>query len=372
MQALAIVATAGLGHFRRTVRILGALLTKAPDLSLTLVCENWQLERLRTWPALQMLLDHGARVVSGVTYPGIEWSSDPAIYTDGRLLAWEERLRNVPGLGTADLVVSDNLVGVLDYRADAVLLGSFLWSDVLERAHGEVREVARFVERDRGRLAHFRPPMLCVADVAMPAVVEQTQAVPLPWMCEWTSDLRRPSSFEPKTIAILGGATGAANSTLVEAATSLAISGRWRLVADNPVRAALRRSLGIEIAAFGHADTDYAQCALVVCRPGVGSVTDCVASAVPILLAYEPNNPELSHNAARLEELGYGRNLGAHPPSEVWQNAVEMALEPQTHQRQRELMAGARRDGLERAAAWLYERLHGTLQRSQASQGELS
>ena len=36
--------------------------------------------------------------------------------------------------GLPDLVLSDNLVGVLSRRPDALLLGSFLWSDVLGAA----------------------------------------------------------------------------------------------------------------------------------------------------------------------------------------------------------------------------------------------
>lgn len=97
---------------------------------------------MAAWQRLCDLLAAGARVRSGVMAPGVGWSADASVYEDGRLRGWLRRLARVEEIAAADLVLSDNLPGVLELRADAVLSGSFLWSDVLGEAYGDHPAVA--------------------------------------------------------------------------------------------------------------------------------------------------------------------------------------------------------------------------------------
>src|SRR5215813_8567522 len=99
----------------------------------------------RDWDlAVRFFSDHRVDRVGGVLDPGVVWSTDASRYEDGSLLAWKDRLARLPSLERARLVVSDNLAGVLALRSDAVLVGSFLWGDVLACAHAESRHVGVF------------------------------------------------------------------------------------------------------------------------------------------------------------------------------------------------------------------------------------
>jgi len=328
---LAVVCANGLGHYRRTIGVLDRLIATHP-VHLTIACEAWQVERTSTWPALVRVQKH-AELVHGITHPGIKWSARSGAY-DEALWTWVERLR--PHARVADLVVSDNLVGALEVRPDAVLMGSFLWADVLEAAHPENPFVREFVARDRALLASIRPPMLCVADIAMPGVTTSTAAVPLAWMCETIAPLRPDPRVSPR-IGVFGGATGSSGSVL-EAAAAL-----------------LEKRFTVERG--GESEAEYDRYDVVVCRPGVGTITGCIAARVPMVLAYEAANSELSHNAARLAALGVAIDCGtpAHPLA--IEQAVDRWLDPEVRRAGIARFAALPVHGLDGAARWLIERL---------------
>lgn len=343
---VSIVAPNGVGHARRSIGMLARLRSRVPDLRITLVCEDWQLRAFDGWNAAARVID-GARIVHGVTAPGVSWLTQPDGYADGRLLAWEDRLRSSGALDQADLVLSDNLTGVLTTRPDAVLAGSFLWSDVLGAAFADDPCVRAFVEHERELLDVHRPPMLCVGDVAMPGVLERTEAVSLPWMCEPRETVLR-SNREPR-VAMLGGGTHLADDIL--RSTVPAVRGRRWISVGPP-------SLGTDESLIGPGD--LARVAAAVCRPGLGAVHDCIAHEVPMVMVYEPGNTELAHTARRLQSMGLAFDSGPEPRPETIVDALETVMDPSTSRSIRSAMRGLPRDGLERAADWLASRLGAT------------
>lgn len=345
MRILAVVCHSGLGHYGRTLALLARLAARQP-VSVTLVCESWQVER--------MPLPFPADVVTGVVEPGVHGPVNADLYRDGRLLAWEERLARVPALWHADVVVSDNLCGVLSVRPDAILVGSFLWSDVLGEAYPSHADVQRFVLRERELLARHSPPMLCVGDVAMPGVLQRTRAVPLPWMCEAVS--RTPAARSVPRIALLGGATGVADEILVQAARALS-DGPWELCLPPSLLERASPRGRAPCLPFGYGPQDFSALSAVVCRPGMGTVTDCVSYHLPMVTLHEANSPEMEHLAGRLEALGVAKNLGAAPAGESVVLAIHDLLGRAARMRSR--LAELKTDGLDRAVDWLVETAQG-------------
>lgn len=333
MRLCVVVAANGLGHFRRAVRLLHGLLDRArSSVQVTLVAEAWQRQAVAGWTLAESLWRRGVALASGVMAPGVGWSRDAATFDDGRLMSWEQRLAALPAFREASHVWSDNLAGVLGSRKDALLSGSFLWSDVLEAL--QTPAVARFVEHERSLLAACRPPMLGVEPLAMAGVRSRTNAVLVPWMCEW----QRVDA--PRTaVGVLGGRTGAASDRLAVAARSL--EGRWQVVGDD---------------GLSHDATGYAGLAAAIVRPGAGSITDCVASAVPMLLLDDPDNPELRHNARAVERLGLGRVLPAGDESRAADWIAEMT-DSAAGATYAEAFAAQRKDGVAVAVDWLLQHL---------------
>lgn len=336
-RVIAFVCNNGLGHLRRVTGVLAELLALRPDVRITLVCEPWQLARARAWPAAQRVLAAGD-VVAGVMAPGVVWSRDAAVYADGRLEAWIERVGEVPELGAADLVVTDNLGGVLEHRPDAVLLGSFLWSDILEAAHEVDPAVRSFVARERAALAKCRPTALCVAALATAGLRARAATVEVGWMCERA---REPAATREGAVAVLGGATGAADAILAATAERLRAEG-------TPVVQPGARALSPD---------ELAACAVAVVRPGAGTLNDCVAQQVPMVLVHEPDNAELDHNGRAVAGLGLGTYLGSVTDADAVVAAVMQLRALDAWSSARRALAAQPRDGLRAAARWLARRL---------------
>lgn len=364
---VAIVCGNGLGHLRRTTGILAELQRSRPDLRITLVARKWQIERVANWPAWQALLARGMTCVPDLLGPGVQWHTEAHHYDDGRLMAWLGRLPDVPGLLDARMVLSDNLPGVLAYRSDAIVLGSFLWSDVLEHAYPDSPAVMEFVAHERECLVRHRPPMICIDAMAMPGVRTRTTAVGFPWMVEPSSILDPPvlaaddgattttattMKRKRRRVALVGGATGMVDAALMQ------VAQMWHGITD--VELALPRQWrGASVpdaVPFDFCADDYRRCHLVVCRPGIGTVTDCVAHAIPMVAVYEPENLELQHNARRLAEMGMAVDAGFSTPAEL-SAAIQHLLDGPGWAMMHAQLAMQPTDGLSRAARWLFERL---------------
>jgi len=331
---LVIVAPNGLGHTRRTLGVVGRLVERGADLRIDVVAASWQRQAARSWSS-GMLLDRAGDRIRwhlGITEPGVTWFSDPTPYADGRLTGWERRLEALPELGTARVVLSDNLAGVLGPRPDARLAGSFLWCDVLGAAFPDDPAVAAFVAHERDLLERHRPPMLCVRDLVMPGVRSATRTVEVGWMCPGHERAPRSAS----AVAVLGGRTGAADDRL--GAVAGALEARGLPVVGQPERAGA---------------AGWERVAVAVCRPGVGTLTDCVQWGIPMVCVSEAGNIEMAHNAARIEALGFGVDRSEGMAADRVVAAVLTLLEPETREEVRQRMAAADRAGLDEGAEWL-------------------
>ena len=354
----AVICANGLGHFRRSLEVLKALGRLEPALRIDVVCAQWQRKRMQDWDVAKDL-EGDSRVswIHDLLEPGVTWSLDPAAYADGRLLSWVARLEASGVLEGADLVLSDNLPGVLALRKDAVLMGSFLWSDVLAEAYPDDAHVARFVASERRLLAECRPPMLCVAAMAMPGVLDRTRAIPLPWMRAGAGrpDIRRPHPSGPRPkVAFLIGATGTSDPLAVAAAAALLDRGA-EVALPRGLHEALRHRPGVSL--FGFEAEDFLGCDLALCRPGLGAVHDCIFYGLPMVLVHEEGNVELHHNGLRIEALRLCINLGHQlAPGEVAERLLAFAAS-EAPGGIRERMAETPLDGIDRAAAWLRGRL---------------
>jgi hypothetical protein len=269
-----------------------------PGARLTLVMETWQQSRLAQTAAGHALAAAGVRVVDGVMTQAPRWP-----HQGGHdLLGWRDALAASGAVADAELVISDNLAGVLALRPDAVLVGSFLWSDVLAPLAEGDPEVARFCADERALLAAHRPPMICVDALAMPGVRAQSRALGVPFMAERVTGTDDPQA----PVAVLGGASGAANQALAELARHLAEHG-------------VPLCLAAEVAAqpeapvaprFDHDDPQaYGRVRAVICRPGVGTITFALAAGRPIgcvLGDADLAHAEMAHNARALLALGVG------------------------------------------------------------------
>lgn len=323
MKVVAVICANGRGHWKRTAAILKR--AQRPDWRLTVVTEISADEVRRTLGAT-------TEVVAGVVSPGPGWVGP---FDEARLLGWEARLHTVAALRDADRVLSDNLIQVLAVRPDASLLGSFLWSDVLEGAHPNDATVRRFVERERSLLEKHRPPMICVNGLTMPGVLQRTQARPVGVMADF-----EPIVGPASQVALLGGGTGVADAALATLARQLlpGVLGGERLAQAVP---------GVE--PFDFSPAGWGRVSVAVVRPGMGTLTDAITAGVPVVTLPEPENPEMVFLGQAVERLGLGRS--AATLADVPRRVAEVLAARDAH---RAALARLPLNGLDQAAAALF------------------
>lgn len=324
----------GIGHAVRALRVLRVLVERhGPVGRLVVTLAREQLAALRP-DVRAWLAAHDVEVVHDVVEPGVALAGSVDGYADGRLTSWVARWEASAAART-DLVVSDNLTGVLAARPDAVLMGSFLWSDALE-AVATGPAVTAFVAQERALLAAHRPPMLATGDVVHPGVVARTAVVPLPWFDDREDVGAGPAAGTGDAVVVLGGRTGAADGPLGQVVTALARAGREVLTDPDALGGPARARVG-----------------LLVCRPGLGTVTAGVVGSVPMLLVREPGNPELEHTAAALVALGLARTLEDTGDPDAVMAAVVAMEDDDVRTRMRTALAARPTGGHRAAAAWI-------------------
>ncbi|MCC6129681.1 MAG: hypothetical protein IT186_07105 [Acidobacteria bacterium] len=328
-----------------------------PEARFAVMCADWQISRTTDWlTAERFWRKHAERVGPRSGPSTVMWHTDSSRYQGQDLLDWLQALRDLPELQKADLVVSDNLASVLELRHDAVLLGSFLWSDVFSSAHPGLPAVERFARHEKALLKRFQPPMICVAEAAMPAVLELTRPLQVGWMPENLDGHNLLA--ERDAVAVLGGATGAAGKILEAAVGTLLDLGTQNVLIDPPIRDALPPIWRSSTAPFLHSSEDFGRCRVVVCRPGMGTLNECIGHRIPVLSTYELNNPEMAHLARKVEELGIGIDIGpGRPTRKKLSEALQMLEAEPAAAKRRDRYCALNRNGLEEGAEYLCSRL---------------
>ena len=344
-RVLAIICPNGFGHFQRSRRVMAEVLGMNSGVQLEIVCTARQRAQLADTDPLAPFADR-VRWHEDLLGPAVHWSLDPEDYADGRLVNWSAAL-DVLALDRFDLVVSDNMSGVLEQRADALLMGSFLWSDILDSAYPGHAQVERFVQHERNLLQQHRPEMICIDGLAMPGVLARTCALPVPWMCESVLPPDTAREVLPPTVALLGNSSviggcdlKALADGLQQAGISVSTPPAWQI--GEP---------------FGYAPADFAACSAVICRPGIGTLTDAVATSTPVVVVHEAGNTEMTHNGIAIAALGFGLNLATADTAVVLRSLLALMQDRPTLVTMSRQIAAAKKNGLEVAAKHVLQRL---------------
>ncbi len=133
-RVLILVAGNGGGHIGRASNYLRQLLLHHPGtVNITLVGGERQLGM--NIPALNFLRQSsGHEIVNFNGHATVKLGSLES-YTREGFFGWEEGFREIVQATKPDLVISDNLPGVLLVSPEAVLSGNFFWGETLRRLY---------------------------------------------------------------------------------------------------------------------------------------------------------------------------------------------------------------------------------------------
>ena len=288
--AALIACSNGYGHIRRTAAIAARLVAR--DVTVTWFAKRQTADSFLDWPALRKARGK-IQIVDFDTHTSATQLRSAA----SEALHWQHRL---PDLSRFDIVLSDNLPEILEIRSDAILCGHFFWHDVLDGLPES------YVAAAQSLIDRHRPVVISSGLFTMPALERNTQLyrVGLFDLFGGTASGTAPKrnlliacgrggeikESAQGLIASLASASAAPFATVfVEPDLMPASAPSWMLPAD----------FSTEM---------YAGLLAVVCRPGIGTVTDCLLAGARVFAFGESWNREMVHNAKRIAELDLGQS----------------------------------------------------------------
>lgn len=256
--------TNGYGHFKRVSEVAKNL---TEDFKIDIYCSPKQLSKIGPIGNASYIL----------TDDNIRWDNilndDPTTAIDC-YFNWLEKYG--PTVHNYDIVISDNIVGLLHYRDDIKLMGSFLWSDVILDKIGN------------NKLSSFDKDLL---KAKLPTIITNKYV-------ETQSLKEYPNKFQ----------------------TGFGCSNKMMVISD--IRYLVYQSSSLnylsdysrfvnEIASLPDFvltnNNSYIDNTAYVARPGVGTITHCVENYIPLVALYsEKDSREIIELAHIVEELNIG------------------------------------------------------------------
>lgn len=260
-------------------------------------------------------------------------------------------------LAKADLVISDNLAAILRLRPDALLMGSFLWAEILQHFNHKAKhlQLQLFIEQELELLDRIRPPMLCLADMAMPFITKFTQPIRTGWMLEPDMISYKDNQKQHDGILWSGGGTGLLDQFLANVLQRLRSIKNMPFYISQGLQSVLQ-PLPANVKSFSFQKEAFEQISLMLCRPGIGSITDAVGYGIPIIAVDNSDNAEMRYNGIRIEELGYGVNSVGKTEENVVEKISQLLNSDQLSTIRANLL-NADRSGLAQASAHIQKLL---------------
>lgn len=356
MKVISIIAPSGIGHYVRQMRVLGELARHIPEAEFLILAQPWQRDQAEGLSGANDIWKTArATLVTDLVPTTFKWKPKSISYQDGELTWSEIPLLNFLYREPHALIISDNLTAPLEIEPKTILMGSFLWSEVLSVHHSS--EVQRFIENEKRRL-QSKPFMICLREMAMPGVWSHTTPVPVNWMAYSNSyitrmeDLSTPSSSTP-TIAILSGTTTLSDSTLIDIARGLLKNTDWKIELSPALRKKFPEG-DSRIATITFRTSSLKKYSAVIGRPGIGTITQAIEWKTPIAVISDEENPEMKHNAERVEALNIGVNLGPAPSFElIMERLHDLIYNPDIKAKTTEAIKSQKTDGIKQAVEWI-------------------
>ena len=254
------ICSNGYGHFHRMLQVC----THLPFHEIDIHCERYQYNRFKpTQDNLNFIF-----------------------YKESNIRWDRKRVGSIDtsGIDKYDRVITDNLVEVLKYRPDALLSGSFLWSDIWREKYGN-----NDFSDEQDKIFHdVKPRVVCNGDVVFGQLKKYINKVDIGWGCKDNST----EDFNLNRIVCI---TPSLNYTEKYTEKFLEIRNEYQDDVDF---------------SFNIKHTDNS---MFIIRPGLGMITTCVSHRIPIVALWdEDDSIEIQHLAHKVEELGIGISLNVN------------------------------------------------------------
>jgi hypothetical protein len=314
-----IVCSNGYGHFKRVLSVLWELKKINNDISLSVYVSRHLYNYFSNITNLSGI--NGVEFRFDFTDFEFRWLSEDGLH---KYKNWISALSENCHLSRSSLIVSDNYILPVKNFPKTILMGSFLWPFIIDKTNNTFEEI---IEYELSWLSINRTKLLCVDDMVMRQdLLNYVELVGLSWFTERENpDLSRDHA-RPK-ILITGGGTGKLSDEILEIAINIHNSGGISdIFLDAKLFSKAEENQIRLFKLFDFKNTSFRSLSAVVCRPGIGILTDCIKFNLPIFAISDGKNKEINHNGQRIEELGLGYkwSIEDHNTSAISQKIVAL------------------------------------------------
>lgn len=297
-----VVCSNGFGHFKRVLLTCEEVLRIESEAHISIFCSEQQFSTYKIRKELDNLLK-SQRVDFNTEF----MNSSPLFWPPERFKfnQYKDFIQNVwenEVLRNSDLVISDNILGVMELSNEVILMGSFLWHDVLAEYSNQFPDCSLLYNHDIRLLAELRTPMICNKYMVMPVIESNMETVKCSWFCN-TKEINKDRNkiLEKKNVLLTFGANLLLDIEKEKIFNLINNNNEVNFYIDQK----LNGFASANTTKFDFTDEEFDQLNVIICRPGVGILTDAVKNKVPVILLKE-SNKEITHNAEKYNNLGCG------------------------------------------------------------------
>ena len=274
----------GLGHFSRILKISEYLQN---DFDITIYCEKFQHDKFN--PKLNVSFEF--YIMSNIRWDSTLLNNEVDFET---YVKWCSIYG--PKSLKYDIAVSDNIVGLLRYRKDTILSGSFLWKDIFEDKFKN-NKLSSF---DSELIEKFKPTILTNKYAEVSSLKEYNKKQQFGWGCKYNP----PGYWGEGSNIVLGipslNYLPEYKKFMLDFAIYLEknnINFTWNVKKDR--------------------GTTF------LIRPGVGMLTHCVENHIPVIALYsKKDSVEIIELANKVEELGIGKKINIDSKNISFENLI--------------------------------------------------
>lgn len=226
-------------------------------------------------------------------------------------LGWGKIRLNSKKYLSAEVVVSDGVVEILEYCNYAILMANFFWHEVLENLPSPTLDLSSIIDQQKQYIDRFDPDIICSAIFATQSVRKRSRVSTYSVM-DYFSDCQA-SNIVPSRNNILFscGLGGEEYDVFLNAiAESRHAWSKYNGVVFLEPR--IYEQLGFSANNVRVADFSksmYRSCKYAVVRPGFGTLNCCLSNSVFPLLYNNFGSFEMIHNSKIMQKLNLGMEV---------------------------------------------------------------
>ena len=295
-----VISSNGFGHLKRVSSVLHLILLYNKYLNIFIVCNDLNKKIIKRDKLLYKL-----RFCTSIMKYEIKWLSKDKVDFN-QYSKWKYEFENSGIIKKSDIIISDNLVIPLFSNKKIILMGSFLWHDIIDTINPTFKKIA---EVEKNILLINKPKIICLESMYMNSISKYTNTVKVPW---FTNRIKTTKFHKIKEVLITGGGTEQLDEILLCIANKISYKSSIKIFLDEKLYSKYKKyntRNSIIFFQFDFKELSFGALTTIICRPGIGILTECVKYSIPVIAVYDNSNKEISHNAKKINTLKIGSSI---------------------------------------------------------------